>query len=157
MRSCQVAHKSSSLLLLPSHSQNPETKVNNLQALSLNQAQQVQDLTSASSGSFLGILYADHTADCVGFLGASGFASASIVYGLGDPAFIHDGYTVGTFQVSCVLNVPQEFCLIVPEASSTIGDQRDVIIQHDRHSHKSWVSQPGSGAVVTENYVRLIS
>src|SRR6267378_3304749 len=35
----------------------------------------------------------------VGFLGASGLASASIVYGLGDPEFIHDGYTVGAFEV----------------------------------------------------------
>ncbi|KAH9990969.1 hypothetical protein BJV74DRAFT_836704 [Russula compacta] len=57
----------------------PETHVSNFQALSLNEAQQVQDLTS--------------------FLGASGFASASIVYGLGDPPFIHDGYTVGAFQL----------------------------------------------------------
>ncbi|KAF8262466.1 hypothetical protein EI94DRAFT_1602111 [Lactarius quietus] len=36
---------------------------------------------------------------CVGFLGASGLASASIVYGLGDPPFIHDGYTVGAFEL----------------------------------------------------------
>ncbi|KAI0305146.1 hypothetical protein B0F90DRAFT_1701694 [Multifurca ochricompacta] len=57
----------------------PETSVNNLRAISLNQDQQIQDLTS--------------------FLGASGFASASIVYGLGDPAFIHDGYTLGAFEL----------------------------------------------------------
>jgi hypothetical protein len=43
---------------------------------------------------------ADCMAECIDFLGASGFASASIVYGLGDPAFIHDGYAVGEFQVS---------------------------------------------------------
>jgi hypothetical protein len=44
------------------------------------------------------------TADCLGeytdFLGASGYASASILYGLGDPPFIHDGYAVGEFEVS---------------------------------------------------------
>lgn len=57
----------------------PETSVNNLQAISLNQNQQVQDLTS--------------------FLGASGLASASIVYGLGDPPFVHNGYTVGAFEL----------------------------------------------------------
>jgi len=57
----------------------PETSVNNLKAISLNQNQQVQDLTS--------------------FLGASGLASASIVYGLGDPPFVHDGYTVGAFEL----------------------------------------------------------
>ncbi|KAN0127235.1 Protein of unknown function (DUF3433) domain containing protein [Lactarius tabidus] len=58
----------------------PETSVNNLQAISLNQNQQVQDLTS--------------------FLGASGLASASIVYGLGDPPFVHNGYTVGAFEAN---------------------------------------------------------
>ncbi|KAH9055611.1 hypothetical protein EDB87DRAFT_1579673 [Lactarius vividus] len=52
--------------------------VNNLKAISLNQDEQIQDLTS--------------------FLGASGLASASIVYGLGDPEFVHGGYTVGTFE-----------------------------------------------------------
>lgn len=57
----------------------PETTVNNLRAISLNQDQQVQDLTS--------------------FLGASGLASASIVYGLGDPEFVNDGYTVGAFEL----------------------------------------------------------
>lgn len=57
----------------------PGTSVNNLQAISLNQNQQVQDLTS--------------------FLGASGLASASIVYGLGDPPFVHNGYTVGAFEL----------------------------------------------------------
>lgn len=57
----------------------PDTSVNNLRAISLNQDEQVQDLTS--------------------FLGASGLASASIVYGLGDPAFVHDGYTVGSLEL----------------------------------------------------------
>ncbi|KAI9458861.1 hypothetical protein BJY52DRAFT_399314 [Lactarius psammicola] len=57
----------------------PETSVNNLRAISLNLNEQVQDLTS--------------------FLGASGLASASIVYGLGDPEFVHDGYTIGAFEL----------------------------------------------------------
>ena len=86
-----------------------DTSVNNLRALSLNQDEQVQDLTSAFP-----VRFVDATADCgggcVGFLGASGLASASIVYGLGDPAFVHDGYTVGTFEV-----------IHVPSGASTSG------------------------------------
>ncbi|KAI0264713.1 hypothetical protein BC834DRAFT_252038 [Gloeopeniophorella convolvens] len=57
----------------------PEAQVNNLRQISLNPDEQTQDLSS--------------------FLGASGFAAASIVYGIGDPAFIHDGYTVGAFDL----------------------------------------------------------
>ncbi|KAH9174686.1 hypothetical protein EDB89DRAFT_459311 [Lactarius sanguifluus] len=57
----------------------PDTSVNNLRAISLNQDEQIQDLTS--------------------FLGASGLASASIVYGLGDPEFINGGYTVGALEL----------------------------------------------------------
>lgn len=74
-----------------------ETSVNNLRAISLNQDQQVQDLTSAFAACFANSYcsWGGH----VGFLGASGLASASIVYGLGDPEFIHDGYTVGAFEV----------------------------------------------------------
>jgi hypothetical protein len=33
-------------------------------------------------------------------MSASGLASASMVYGLGDPPFIHNGYTIGKFEVS---------------------------------------------------------
>jgi hypothetical protein len=33
------------------------------------------------------------------FLTASGYAGASVLYGLGNPPFIHDGYTIGIFDV----------------------------------------------------------
>jgi len=58
----------------------PDTTVNNLRTISLSKDEQVQDLT--------------------GYLAASGFASASAVYGLGEPAFVHEGYTVGKLEVS---------------------------------------------------------
>ncbi|KAI0292909.1 hypothetical protein BC826DRAFT_1017480 [Russula brevipes] len=57
----------------------PDTTVNNLRTISLSTDEQVQDLT--------------------GYLAASGFASASAVYGLGEPAFVHEGYTVGKLEL----------------------------------------------------------
>ncbi|KAI0296043.1 hypothetical protein BC826DRAFT_908693 [Russula brevipes] len=83
MRDCQVAHGSLLLLSLPTYPSTLDTTINNLRAISLNGNEQVQDLT----GAFLR------------FLGASGFASASIVYGLGDPPFVHKGYTVGNVEL----------------------------------------------------------
>ncbi|KDQ60228.1 hypothetical protein JAAARDRAFT_32601 [Jaapia argillacea MUCL 33604] len=57
----------------------PDMVVNNLAAISLNQADQFWDLTF--------------------FLTAAGYASASVLYNLPDPEFIHQGYTVGHFQM----------------------------------------------------------
>ncbi|KAF5346377.1 hypothetical protein D9756_011395 [Leucocoprinus leucothites] len=51
----------------------------NQRAIGLNQNNQFNDLTS--------------------FLTASGYAGASILYDLGDPPFIHQGYTVGLFDL----------------------------------------------------------
>jgi hypothetical protein len=38
--------------------------------------------------------------ECIGFTSASVLASAWMLYDLGDPPFIHDGYTIGQFEVS---------------------------------------------------------
>ncbi|KAL9709934.1 hypothetical protein Ac2012v2_006994 [Leucoagaricus gongylophorus] len=57
----------------------PGVNVSNRGAISLNQNNQFNDLTA--------------------FLTASGYAGASVLYGLGDPPFIHQGYTVGLFDL----------------------------------------------------------
>ncbi|KII91113.1 hypothetical protein PLICRDRAFT_155954 [Plicaturopsis crispa FD-325 SS-3] len=57
----------------------PNVQVNNLQLIGLNQNAQFQDLTA--------------------FLSAAGYASASVLYDIGDPDFIHDTYTIGEFQL----------------------------------------------------------
>ncbi|KAA1473042.1 hypothetical protein DENSPDRAFT_218676 [Dentipellis sp. KUC8613] len=57
----------------------PDAQVTSRQAIGLNQDQQFQDLTS--------------------FLGASGYASSSILYNLGDPNFVKGGYTVALFDL----------------------------------------------------------
>ncbi|KAI0321423.1 hypothetical protein OF83DRAFT_313074 [Amylostereum chailletii] len=57
----------------------PDVMVSNRQLIGLNNDTQFQDLTT--------------------FLGASGFAAASVVYGLPEPPFIKDGYTVGNFDL----------------------------------------------------------
>jgi len=57
----------------------PAFNVTNFAAISLNQGPEFQDLTV--------------------FLSAAGFASSSALYNFGDPSFIHDGYTVGPFQI----------------------------------------------------------
>ncbi|KAF9442920.1 hypothetical protein P691DRAFT_844735 [Macrolepiota fuliginosa MF-IS2] len=56
----------------------PESSMN-LAALGLNQDDQFNNLTS--------------------FLTASGYAGASVLYGFGDPPFIHQGYTIGAFEL----------------------------------------------------------
>ncbi|KDQ58416.1 hypothetical protein JAAARDRAFT_192990 [Jaapia argillacea MUCL 33604] len=63
----------------------PDMVVNNLAAISLNQADQFWDLTF--------------------FLNAAGYASASILYNLSDPEFIHQGYTVGPFEIPQVQGI----------------------------------------------------
>ncbi|KDQ58417.1 hypothetical protein JAAARDRAFT_57348 [Jaapia argillacea MUCL 33604] len=60
----------------------PDMVVNNSFATSLNQADQFWDLTF--------------------FLTAAGYASASVLYNLPDPEFIHNGYTVGPFEIPTV-------------------------------------------------------
>lgn len=67
------------LVLRDTWTTHPDMLVSNLQEIGLNQNQQFQDLTT--------------------FLGASGFASSKILYGLGDAAFVRDGYTVGEFHL----------------------------------------------------------
>ncbi|KAK0438352.1 uncharacterized protein EV420DRAFT_1212338 [Desarmillaria tabescens] len=57
----------------------PDTTVNTLAAIGLNQNQNFDDLTS--------------------FLTAAGFASASVLYNLGNSPFVFDGYTVAPFQL----------------------------------------------------------
>ncbi|KAG6841001.1 hypothetical protein C0991_002781 [Blastosporella zonata] len=57
-----------------------DVTLNNLGAIGLNQDPQFQDLTT--------------------FVTAAGFASASVLYNLPDPAFIHDQYTIAPFEVS---------------------------------------------------------
>ncbi|KXN84108.1 hypothetical protein AN958_00433 [Leucoagaricus sp. SymC.cos] len=57
----------------------PSVSITNQFAVGLNQNDQFSDLTS--------------------FLTASGYAGASILYNLGDPPFIHQGYTVGAFDL----------------------------------------------------------
>ncbi|KZT22786.1 hypothetical protein NEOLEDRAFT_1137597 [Neolentinus lepideus HHB14362 ss-1] len=57
----------------------PDATVNNTAALGLNLNDQFWDLTS--------------------FLTAAGYASASVLYNLGDPEFVHGGYTVAPFQL----------------------------------------------------------
>jgi hypothetical protein len=57
----------------------PAFNVNNSAAISLNQGPIFQDLTA--------------------FLSAAGYSSSSVLYGLGDPPFIHDVYTVAPFHI----------------------------------------------------------
>ncbi|KAJ3560319.1 hypothetical protein NP233_g10916 [Leucocoprinus birnbaumii] len=57
----------------------PGINVFNHRAIGLNQNNQFNDLTA--------------------FLTASGYAGASVLYNLGDPPFIHQGYTVGLFDL----------------------------------------------------------
>ncbi|KAI0790335.1 hypothetical protein C8Q75DRAFT_110838 [Abortiporus biennis] len=57
----------------------PPQIVQSLAALGLNQNQNFQDLTS--------------------FLTAAGYASANALYNIGDPAFIHQGYTIAQFEL----------------------------------------------------------
>jgi hypothetical protein len=40
-----------------------------------------------------------HKRRCKAFLTAAGYASASVLYNLDDPPFIHDDYTIGQFEV----------------------------------------------------------
>jgi hypothetical protein len=55
------------------------TNVPNMAILGLNQSPEFQDVTT--------------------FLSASGYASSSVLYNLGDPPFIHSVYTIGEFQI----------------------------------------------------------
>ncbi|GLB39261.1 hypothetical protein LshimejAT787_0604230 [Lyophyllum shimeji] len=57
----------------------PDVTLNNLAAIGLNQGGQFNDLTA--------------------FVTAAGYASASVLYRLGDPPFIHGPYTVAPFQL----------------------------------------------------------
>jgi hypothetical protein len=54
---------------------------------------------AATLGLNLGPEYHDLTV----FLSAAGFASSSVLYGFGDPPFIHDEYTIGNFVVPILL------------------------------------------------------
>lgn len=44
-------------------------------------------------------MIADVEWSLVAFLGASGYASSSILYNLGDTPFVHNGFTVGEIEV----------------------------------------------------------
>lgn len=77
------------LLTFGSHSQTPAT-------IPLNPGPTVRerDIECVFISAFMNSM-ADYVGQCIGFLDALDFASASIVYELGDPAFVLDGYTVG--------------------------------------------------------------
>ncbi|EPQ53464.1 hypothetical protein GLOTRDRAFT_78464 [Gloeophyllum trabeum ATCC 11539] len=61
----------------------PDQILNNTAVLALNQDDQFWDVTS--------------------FLTAAGYSSASVLYSLGDPHFVHNGYTVAPFQLPTYL------------------------------------------------------
>ncbi|ETW75879.1 hypothetical protein HETIRDRAFT_446730 [Heterobasidion irregulare TC 32-1] len=89
--------------------------VTNLQEIGLNQNQQFQDLTT--------------------FLGASGFASSKILYGLGDAAFVRDGYTVGEFHLP--LDIASEgtvFATTTAILSDTGCRRPDQSVQMSQHT-----------------------
>ncbi|PSR76168.1 hypothetical protein PHLCEN_2v8591 [Hermanssonia centrifuga] len=62
----------------------PQQIVGNLGAIGLNQNGNFEDLTS--------------------FLTAAGYASANVLYGIGDPSFIHNGFTVAPFEIPNIGN-----------------------------------------------------
>ncbi|KAF8656532.1 hypothetical protein AX16_002496 [Volvariella volvacea WC 439] len=67
------------LVVRDTYIQEPDSNMNTLSAVGLNQNEQFQDLTS--------------------FLTAAGYASAAVLYGLHDPPFIHQPYTIAPFQL----------------------------------------------------------
>ncbi|KIP09925.1 hypothetical protein PHLGIDRAFT_59770, partial [Phlebiopsis gigantea 11061_1 CR5-6] len=64
--------------------QEPRSTTNNLAAISLNQDGNFEDLTS--------------------FLTAAGYASADVLYGIGDPKFVHQGYAIAPINLPPVSN-----------------------------------------------------
>jgi hypothetical protein len=75
------------------------TDVANLGVIGLNQNSNFRDLTCESFRTLI-LALAFILSDCLAFLSASGFASSSVLYNLGDPLFLYDVYTVAPFQVS---------------------------------------------------------
>jgi len=75
------------------------TNVANLGVIGLNQGSNFQDLTCGLFRTLITALVFI-SSYCLAFLSASGFASSSVLYNLGDPPFLHDVYTVAPFQVS---------------------------------------------------------
>ena len=102
----------------------PDQNATSTRAISLNLGDSYQDLTGIPFFSPPEKNAPLTTRILAAFVTAAGYASASILYSLGDPSFVHDGYTVAPFEVcysSYRLRQPADCLLSCLRTSSRMG------------------------------------
>ncbi|KAG5220189.1 Non-specific serine/threonine protein [Salix suchowensis] len=82
----------------------PDSTVNNLALLGLNQNDEFGNLTSECTASRISPFIAKptnvkHLLLFIAFVTAAGFAAASILYNLPEPPFVHGAYTIAPFEI----------------------------------------------------------